>query len=83
MQKFLFHVTGLIKLTGLIYLLIAGTAAYGAGEKASPYLIQPGDTLSVSVWKEEDLSKDVIVRPDGALSFPLVGEISRCRPCAS
>lgn len=38
------------------------------------YTIQPGDVLSVSVWKEEDLSQEVIVRPDGQISFPLVGE---------
>jgi polysaccharide export outer membrane protein len=29
----------------------------------------------ISVWKEEDLSKEVLVRPDGAINFPLVGEI--------
>jgi len=39
------------------------------------YLIQPGDTLQVTVWKEQDLSLEVIVRSDGALSYPLVGEI--------
>jgi polysaccharide export outer membrane protein len=38
------------------------------------YKIQPGDVLSVSVWKEEDLTSDVIVRPDGQITFPLVGE---------
>lgn len=39
------------------------------------YLIQPGDVLEISVWREEDLKKSVIVRPDGGLSFPLVGNI--------
>ena len=39
------------------------------------YRIQPGDVLEVSVWKEEDLVKQVLVRPDGGLSFPLVGDI--------
>jgi len=38
------------------------------------YSINPGDVLSVSVWKEEDLNQEVIVRPDGYISFPLVGE---------
>ncbi len=38
------------------------------------YQIQPGDVLGVSVWKEEDLTREVIVRPDGQISFPLVGE---------
>ena len=39
------------------------------------YRIQPGDILEVSVWKEEDLIKQVLVRPDGGISFPLVGNI--------
>lgn len=39
------------------------------------YLIQPGDVLEISVWKEEDLLRQVLIRPDGGMSFPLVGEI--------
>ncbi len=39
------------------------------------YRLQPGDVLSVSVWKEQDLQQDVLVRPDGALTFPLAGEL--------
>ena len=39
------------------------------------YLIQPGDQLLISVWKEEDLIREVIVRPDGRISFPLAGEV--------
>ena len=38
------------------------------------YRIQPGDILNVSVWKETDLQADVIVRPDGRMSFPLAGD---------
>lgn len=40
-----------------------------------PYLVQPGDVLEISVWKEEDLIKQVLVRPDGGMSFPLVGNV--------
>ena len=40
-----------------------------------PYLLSPGDVLEVSVWKEEGLQKEVLVRPDGGISFPLVGEL--------
>jgi len=39
------------------------------------YRIQPGDMLEVSVWKEESLLRQVLVRPDGGLSFPLVGNV--------
>jgi len=43
---------------------------------AEIYRIQPGDVLEVSVWKEESLLKQVLVRPDGGISFPLVGNVS-------
>ncbi len=39
------------------------------------YAIQPGDILEISVWKEEDLQREVLVRPDGRFSFPLAGEV--------
>jgi polysaccharide export outer membrane protein len=39
------------------------------------YLIQPGDVLDISVWKEEDLAKPVLVTPDGGISFPLAGNV--------
>jgi polysaccharide export outer membrane protein len=39
------------------------------------YKIQPGDVLEVSVWKEENLLKTVLVRPDGGISFPLAGNV--------
>ena len=39
------------------------------------YHVQPGDVLFVSVWKEQDLQLEVLVRPDGAISFPLAGEL--------
>jgi polysaccharide export outer membrane protein len=40
------------------------------------YEVLPGDVLQVSVWKEPDLQLEVLVRPDGAFSFPLAGDIS-------
>ncbi len=39
------------------------------------YEILPGDVMQISVWKEEDLMREVLVRPDGGISFPLAGEI--------
>ena len=33
------------------------------------------DKLSISVWKEPDLSKTVSIRPDGKITFPLVGDV--------
>jgi polysaccharide export outer membrane protein len=39
------------------------------------YLLGPEDTLEISVWKDEALTKQVVVRPDGKISFPLIGEV--------
>jgi polysaccharide biosynthesis/export protein len=41
----------------------------------SGYIVKPGDILEISVWKEPDLQRQVLVRPDGAFSFPLVGQV--------
>jgi polysaccharide export outer membrane protein len=45
-------------------------------ESALGYRIGPGDVLKVVVWKHEELSTQVAVRPDGAISLPLVGDVS-------
>jgi len=54
--------------------LHTGTLAAEDSKPVDHYEIQPGDVLGVSVWKEEDLIQEVIVRPDGQITFPLVGE---------
>jgi len=60
----------------------ATTAATTAAAVAAPtateaggYGVNPGDLLEISVWKEVDLQKQVVVRPDGYFSFPLTGDI--------
>ena len=42
----------------------------------SVYTIGPGDELEISVWRDESLSREVIVPPDGVISFPLIGDIN-------
>ena len=42
---------------------------------ADEYLIGVGDTLSINVWRNADLSIEVPVRPDGKISVPLAGDI--------
>ena len=58
---------------------IAGVDAVRAQEVVPPdqsYKVLPGDVLRISVWREETLQQEVLVRPDGAFSFPLAGDIS-------
>ena len=43
--------------------------------KVQEYTLGEGDGLYISVWQEDDLSQEVIVRPDGKVSFPLAGDV--------
>lgn len=40
------------------------------------FFIGPEDILIVTVWKNQDLSREVIVRPDGLISMPLIGDVA-------
>lgn len=42
---------------------------------ADAYRLNPGDVLRISVWREEGLDRELIVQPDGTLSFPLAGVV--------
>jgi len=42
---------------------------------ADTYVIGASDTLTVTVWKEPTLSGSLLVRPDGMISIPLVGDV--------
>jgi polysaccharide export outer membrane protein len=59
--------------------LLAGAAQADSSIKTpavdAEYVVQPGDTLAVTVWKEQDLQGEYLVRPDGGLSFPLAGDL--------
>lgn len=64
----------------------AGPARPAAGQSAaaqpadavtppSDYVIGPEDVIGVVVWREQDLSADVKVRPDGKVSLPLLNDL--------
>ena len=44
-----------------------------AAEKV--YHLGPGDVIEISVWKDPELSRNLVVPPDGIISFPLIGSI--------
>ncbi|MDT8385283.1 MAG: polysaccharide export protein [Gammaproteobacteria bacterium] len=46
-----------------------------SGAISTDYLIGPGDSLQVFVWRNPEVSTSVIVRPDGKLSTPLVEDL--------
>ena len=44
-------------------------------EPPSAFLLGPEDILVVTVWRNQDLSREVVVRPDGIISMPLIGDV--------
>ena len=68
-----FSATGTFVLAWLLGMALPPSAAPADGEKPGSYLIGQGDVLSISVWKDEALTREVVVLPDGTISFPLVG----------
>ncbi len=55
-----------------MFLLVVFSVLVSAEEA---YTLNPGDVLQISVWNEEALQQEVMVLPDGTISFPLVGII--------
>ena len=72
MQK---SIKALLTIIFLLSLSLQVASAEDVTPENDAYKIQPGDVLEVSVWKEENLIRDVLVRPDGGMSFPLVGDL--------
>ncbi|WP_434101670.1 MULTISPECIES: polysaccharide biosynthesis/export family protein [Methylocaldum] len=68
--------------TLIVLFIAAGSVSADAANPApllqmpQDYRIVPGDVLEISVWREEGLTKQVLVRADGGLSFPLVGDLA-------
>lgn len=69
-------VATLFLVSGLALLAADFASAQEDATSREPYTINPGDLLEISVWKEPDLQRQVLVRPDGAFSFPLSGDIT-------
>ena len=55
--------------------VLAGPRGALAQDDAGPYLLQPGDTVSVTVLEDPLLDRQVLVAPDGRISLPLAGSI--------
>ena len=54
----------------LIFLFFSFNKVY-----SEDYKIGPEDVLGIFVWGNEKLSMDLLVRPDGKISYPLIGDI--------
>ncbi len=72
----------MLVIAGLLLGLPMGCASVSKealDEAAKPvskeFLLGPEDVLEVSVWRNQDLSRIVVVRPDGKISLPLIGDV--------
>jgi polysaccharide biosynthesis/export protein len=61
--------------TQQIYAQTPAGAKSAATVDPSTYRVGPEDVLEISVWREETLKKEALVRPDGGISYPLIGEV--------
>jgi polysaccharide export outer membrane protein len=70
-----------------VFLLAMALTSFGCAEEqkityqleyAPPadFFLGAEDVLIVTVWRNQDLSREVVVRPDGMISLPLIGDIS-------
>lgn len=76
------HPAVLILLLAGVFLLSGPLAAFGKEETpavrkkpADDYHLAAGDLVQVVVWKNEEVSGNFRVRPDGKFSMPLIGDI--------
>jgi polysaccharide export outer membrane protein len=75
------RVKGLLFLVALLVVVGCGSAShkYNYKKEFDPrqheYVIGSGDSLTINVWQNADLSTGALVRPDGTITMPLVGDI--------
>lgn len=59
-----------------LYIFIAlSVGANAFAQQPADYRLHAGDAIEAAVWKEPDLTRTVVVRPDGKFTFPLAGEV--------
>ena len=78
----MFNVVACVVMTLYMMSCVASSAGSQGLEQASnsyggsaPFRLGAGDVLNVFVWKNKELSTIVTVRPDGMITYPLIGEI--------
>lgn len=61
-----------------LYILIFSlfTILFGSSTVlAESYKVGPGDVLEIAVWRDENLSRELVVSPDNTISYPLIGDV--------
>jgi polysaccharide biosynthesis/export protein len=68
MSRILFFAVSLL-------LVFANAGLAVAADKPDIYQLRQGDTVLISVWRGETLQRQVVVLPDGSVTFPLIGRV--------
>ncbi|WP_432736822.1 polysaccharide biosynthesis/export family protein [Maridesulfovibrio sp. FT414] len=58
-----------------MFFAVASSGAFAQITDKGGYKLGPEDVVEISVWGDEELAREVVVRPDGGVSFPLVGDL--------
>jgi polysaccharide export outer membrane protein len=75
-MRWVLEVAALFCLAGCSVFEPSGRPAFAPETNAgADYMLGAEDVLIISVWKDEHLTREVVVRPDGSISFPLVGDV--------
>ncbi|MGE0642136.1 MAG: polysaccharide biosynthesis/export family protein [Nitrospira sp.] len=73
------HISRLLLVAALVGwvsgLIATMTPRVMASEIDPEYRVGAEDVMQISVWKDEQLTREVVVRPDGMFSFPLIGDV--------
>lgn len=85
--RYIVALSAIIFLTCLVGVWAESGSSQPLGQKAEDlvlyagnfsYIIGPGDVLEIRVWRHPDLDNRSVVRPDGRISFPLIGDMPAC-----
>lgn len=64
---------------GMFGVMVSGCAQPTLGEReyAAPqeFLLGPEDVVEIAVWKNQDMTKIMPIRPDGVISMPIIGDV--------
>jgi polysaccharide export outer membrane protein len=72
---FLMRIASLLLMTSVIFEGSSHGQTPPASSSNGEYFLGPEDVVEVWVWKEPELSTTAMVRPDGKISLPLIGEM--------
>lgn len=73
------RVKAILAILSVCMCAVPGTAGAQAGPDgvttSAEYVIGAGDVLGVKFWQQDGMSGDVVVRPDGKISVPLLNDV--------